>query len=102
MPRWSGSTQKISGSSALSAIGKMPAAYARSSNSGVSAIIRAMMPASARLRYEPLEPMDIVVAVDKVGFSDHAQVERKGCLDPRDHEFLERAAEPHEAFIARR
>src|SRR5579883_2881781 len=60
-----------------------------------------MMPASMPARYEPFEPMDIVVAIDEIGFGDEPQMQRKRGLDPGDHIFLERTPKPHQALVAR-
>ena len=48
------------------------------------------------------QPVDIVVAIDEVGFGDDPAVERQAGVDPADHELLKRAAQPHHALVARR
>src|SRR6266851_10406435 len=49
---------------------------------------------------ETFQPVYVVVAVDKGGGGGEALMQRDGRLDAADHIFLERAAQPHQAFVA--
>src|SRR5271167_646367 len=57
-------------------------------------------PRSGRTSDKPLEPVDVVVAVDELGGADQPLMERDGGLDAADHVFLEGAAQPHQALVA--
>src|SRR6185312_9569435 len=50
---------------------------------------------------QPLEPMDVVIAVDEPGRPDQHLMHRNRRIDSGDDEFLERAPHPHQAFVAR-
>ena len=47
-----------------------------------------------------LEPVDVVVAIDEIGLGDEPLMQRDRGLDAGDDEFLERPAQPHQAFVA--
>src|SRR3546814_20163923 len=52
-------------------------------------------------RHETFEPAYVVGAVEEVWIGDEPRVQRDRGLDAADHEFLERAAEAHQALVAR-
>ena len=56
---------------------------------------------SSRLGEELLQPVDVVVAVDDVLLAHQRAEQRQRRLDAVDHELVERALEPHQAFAAR-
>jgi hypothetical protein len=55
---------------------------------------------SSRTPDKPLEPVNVIIAVDELGSADEPLMERDGRLDPVDNVFLEGAAQPHQAFVA--
>src|SRR5262249_53398547 len=55
----------------------------------------------AALGEEFLEPMDVVLTVDDLFFAHQRAEKRQRGLDPVDHELVECALEPHQAFSAR-
>src|SRR6185503_203208 len=50
---------------------------------------------------QPLEPVDVVIAVDEAGRSDEHLMHRDRRVDSANDEFLERAPDSHQAFVAR-
>src|SRR6516162_1062986 len=57
-------------------------------------------PRSGRTPDKPLEPVDVIVAIDELSSPDEPLMERDGGLDPSDHVFLEGAAQAHPALVA--
>src|SRR5580693_6393932 len=49
---------------------------------------------------EIFQPVDVVMAVDEFRRDSETLVQRNRRVDPADHIFLERAAQPHQAFVA--
>src|ERR1700749_4914077 len=49
---------------------------------------------------EIFQPVNVVIAVDEFRSDRETLVQRNRRLDPADHIFLQRAAQPHQAFVA--
>src|SRR3954464_9153006 len=58
-----------------------------------------LLPCLCRVSNKTLEPVNIVVAVDKIDGSDEALMQWDSRLNPVDHVLLERPAQPHQAFV---
>src|SRR5271167_2831102 len=50
---------------------------------------------------ELLQPVDVIVAIDDVGFPHQSAEQRQRGLDAVEDEFIQRPAQPHQAFPAR-
>src|ERR1700679_3979974 len=53
-----------------------------------------------RPRQELLQPMDVIVAVDDVRLAHQLLEQRDGGVDADHHDLVERAPQPHQAFVA--